>query len=69
MGLTDAQQRANKKYRGKFEYLQARMPAEEKEIIIRHAEEMGESLNAFMRRAFVETMERDKAKLQTAEEI
>lgn len=59
MALTEAKQRANKKYRQKFEYLQARVPAEEKDAICSHAEEMGESLNAFMRRAIAETMERD----------
>ena len=67
MGLTDAKQRANKKYRDKFEYLQARVPTEEKEAITQHAEAMEESLNAFMRRAFAETMELDKAKLQSSE--
>ena len=67
MANSEAQVRALKKYREKFEYLQARMPAEEKEIITRHAEDMGESLNAFMRRAFAETMERDKTKLQASE--
>ena len=67
MAQTDAQLRASKKYRGKFEYLQARVPAEEKEAITQHAESMEESLNTFMRRAFTETMERDKAKLQSSE--
>ena len=62
MALSDAQQRANKKYRGKFEYLQARVPAEEKEAICNHVEARGESLNNFMRRAFAETIERDKEK-------
>lgn len=67
MANSEAQIRALKKYREKFEYLQSRMPADEKEAIIQHAATMGESLNAFMRRAFAETMERDKAKLQTTE--
>lgn len=56
---TQAQLRANKKYREKFEYLQARVPADEKNKIRQHAEARGESLNDFMRRAFAETMERD----------
>lgn len=59
MAQTEAQLRANKKYREKFEYLQARVPAEEKKKIRRHAEARGESLNDFMRRAFAETIERD----------
>lgn len=61
MAQTEAQLKASKKYRGKFEYLQARVPAEEKELICKHAEARGESLNSFMRRAFAETMERDQA--------
>ena len=67
MPVAESKIRANKKYREKFEYLQARVPAEEKDAIVNHAEKMGESLNAFMRRAFAEAMERDKAKLQTTE--
>ena len=61
MAQTDAQLRASKKYHQKYEYLQARVTPEEKEAITAHAAAMGESLNAFMRRAFAETMERDKA--------
>lgn len=44
-----------------YEYLQARVTPAEKEAVTVHAEARGESLNAFMRRAFRETMERDKA--------
>ena len=61
MAQTEAQLRASKKYHQKYEYLQARVTPEEKEAVTAHAESMGESLNAFMRRAFAETMERDKA--------
>ena len=61
MAQTEAQLRASKKYRQKFEYLQARVPIDEKEAISKHAESMGESLNSFIRRAAAETMERDKA--------
>ena len=61
MAQTEAQLRASKKYRQKYEYLQARVTPAEKEAVTAHAEAMGESLNAFMRRAFAETMERDKA--------
>ena len=52
--------RARKKYREKQEYLQARVTPDEKEAVTAHAAAMGESLNVFMRRAFTETMERDK---------
>ena len=61
MAQTEAQLRASKKYHQKYEYLQARVTPDEKETVTAHAEAMGESLNAFMRRAFAETMERDKA--------
>lgn len=63
MAQTEAQIRANKKYRKKYEYLQARLSPEEKEAVIAHVETTRESLNDFMRRAFAETIERDtKAK-------
>ena len=60
MAQTEAQLRASKKYHQKYEYLQARVTPAEKGTVTAHAEAMGESLNAFMRRAFTETMERDK---------
>lgn len=59
MAQTEAQLRAAKKYRKKFEYLQARVSEEEKEAISNHATVMGESLNAFIRRAISEAMEHD----------
>ena len=61
MAQTEAQLRASKKYHQKYEYLQARVTPAEKEAVTAHAEAMGESLNTFMRRAFTETLERDKA--------
>ena len=61
MAQTEAQLRASKKYHQKYEDLQARVTPEEKEAVTAHAAAMGESLNVFMRRAFTETMERDKA--------
>jgi len=60
MAQTEAQLRASKKYHQKYEYLQARVSPAEKDAVTAHAEAMGESLNAFMRRAFTETIERDK---------
>ena len=60
MAQTEAQLRASKKYHQKYEYLQARVTREEKEAVTAHAAAMGESLNVFMRRAFKETVERDK---------
>lgn len=59
MAKTDAQVKADKKYRAKQEFLQARVSPDEKMAIITHTKTTGESLNNFMRRAFAETMERD----------
>lgn len=61
LAKTDAQVKADKKYRAKQEFLQARVSPGEKEAIIAHTRNTGESLNNFMRRAFTETIERDKA--------
>ncbi len=61
MAKSDAQIKADKKYRAKQEFLQARVSPEEKETIVTHVQKTGESLNNFMRRAFAETMERDIA--------
>lgn len=61
MAQTEAQLRASKKYRKKYEYLQARVTPEEKEIVTAHVVTTGESLNDFMRRAFAETIERDRS--------
>ena len=61
MSPTEAQIRARKKYREKQEYLQARVSPEEKLAIVAHAEATKETLSDFMRRAFAETMERDRA--------
>lgn len=61
MAKSDAQIKADKKYRAKQEFLQARVSPEEKESIVTHVQKTGESLNNFMRRAFTETMEHDVA--------
>ena len=61
MAPTEAQIRARRKYREKQEFLQARVSPEEKAAIVAHAESRHESLSDFMRRAFVETIERDNA--------
>ena len=64
MAQSDAQVRAAKKYREKFEFIQTRLPADEKALICNHAEKMGESLNAFVRRAMAETMDRDNLEFE-----
>ena len=57
---SDAQLKANKKYHEKFDDLRIRVPAGEKAIIDQHAQSMGESTNAFVRRAIAIVMELDK---------
>lgn len=56
---SEAQLKANKKYQQKFDRLQIRISHEDKIVIDRHAETMGESTNAFVRRAIAEAMARD----------
>jgi uncharacterized protein (DUF1778 family) len=68
MPTSEAQIRANKKYQKKFDKVQIRVSHDEKTLIDAHAESMGESTNAFVRRAIAETMERDaKAKRENEE--
>lgn len=62
MSVSESKLKANKKYKDKFVYLQTRLSVEEREAIAEHAASRGESVNAFIRRAAAEAMERDKAK-------
>lgn len=68
MAQTQAQLRASKKYHEKFDDLRIRVPSGEKVLIDAHAESMGESTNAFVRRAITETMERDEKVKDNREE-
>ena len=67
MAQTEAQLRASKKYHQKFDDLRIRVPVGEKELIDKHAQQMGESINAFAKRAIAEAIERDQAKAACAE--
>ncbi len=61
MPVSKAQQKAVSKYmKENYDEIKARIPKGQKEIIKAHAEAQGESLNAFINRAIVDTMERDK---------
>ena len=60
MSLSEARIRATKKYHDKFERIQIRVSPEEKESIEAYAEDIGESVNSFVRRAVAETMERER---------
>lgn len=59
LAQTEAQLRASKKYHEKFDNIQIRVPAGEKEQIANHASQQGESLNSFVRRAIQEAIQRD----------
>ena len=61
MAISKAQQRAVAKYtRANYDEITVRVPKGDKEIIKAHAESMGESVNAFIGRAILEAMARDK---------
>lgn len=60
----------NSEYRNKWiaeklDRVNLTMPKGQKEIAKAHAEERGESLNAFINRAITETMERDNTAAET----
>ena len=59
---TEARKRANEKYNAKaYDRINIAIPKGEKETIRAHAEQQGESVNGFIKRAIDETMKRDKA--------
>ena len=62
MSITEARSRANKKYHDKFDDIKVRVPKGERQVWQEHAASQGESLNAFVRRAITETIERDNEK-------
>ena len=61
MPVSKAQQRAVSKYmKANYGEIKVRVPKDEKEIIQAHAERFDGSLNKFINRAIMETMERDR---------
>ena len=63
MPTTKAQQRATTKYiAGNYDEIKLYVPKGERSLIRAHAENMGESTNAFCCRAIRETIENDKKK-------
>ena len=60
MAVSESQLRASKKYHAKFERIYIRVSPEEKEAIEAYAEEIGESVNTFVRRVVAEAMEQEK---------
>ncbi len=60
---TEAQKKASKKYiENQLEMISIRIPKGEPAIFKAHAAKQGESLTAFLRRAALETIERDNLK-------
>lgn len=60
-GRTEALKRAQKKYIDKFTRVEIRMTPGARYRMKEHAKKKGESVSAFVNRAILETMERDKA--------
>lgn len=61
--VSAAQQKAVNKYvKENYDRINVNMPKGRKEAVKAHAETQGESLNAFINRAILETMERDAVK-------
>ena len=62
MAVSKAQQKAVNKYvRDNYDRVNVNMPKGQKETVKAHAEARGESVNAFINRAVLETMERDNS--------
>ncbi len=62
MPASKAQQRAVAKYmKNNYDELKVRVPKGDKDKIKAHAENKGESVNGFVKRAIDETMERDNS--------
>lgn len=63
MANSEALKRAIKKYdKEKIDRIAMRVPKGKRELIQAHAQEQGESVNAFLNRAVNEAIERDLAK-------
>ena len=68
MASTEAAKRAVKKYdQEKIDRIAMRVPKGKREVIQAHAQEQGESINAFLNRAVDETIERDQEKRKKAD--
>ena len=60
MPVSNSQRKATEKYLEGLDEFKIRLPKGYKETIKKHAEERGESMNAFFKRAVEETIRRDK---------
>ena len=62
MAVTKANQRAVNKYvKNNYDRINVTMAKGKKDTLKAHAEAMGESVNAFINRAIIYTMEQDKS--------
>ena len=62
MAIRDSQKRAVAKYNAaNYDRVELRLEKGRKEAVKAHAEAQGESLNAFINRAIIYTMEQDKS--------
>ena len=60
MAVSKAQQRAVNKYvKSNYDEVKLRMPKGKKDVIQAHAAQQGESVNAYIKRAIDEAMQRD----------
>ena len=57
---SESRLKANKKYLSKFADIKIRVEPEWRDTIQAHANSVGESTSAFIKRAITETMERDQ---------
>ena len=61
MAIRDSQKRAVAKYNAaNYDRVELRLEKGQKDVVKAHAEAQGESLNAFINRAIVYTMKKDK---------
>ncbi len=67
MAIRESQRKAVAKYNAaNYDRVELRLPKGKKSPVQAHAEDQGESLNAFINRAIDETMERDNAAAENA---
>ena len=59
--VSAAQRKATDKYLEKFDEMRVRVPAGKKSVFKAHADAQNESLNSFILRSMMETMERDNS--------
>lgn len=60
MAYGESRRNITNRYREKYAMIQVRVEPSEKDLITQHAKERGESVNKFINRAIMETIERDK---------